>query len=158
MLPSLPPAFAELSQKPIAHTRAHYGIEENTFVFLFSWDFQSKWQRKNPMGVLQAFAAAFLRANVFQEKKHAKLPKPLLVLKSIYAYAFEDSKREWADMKALVAAEPRLPPVVFLENHMTAEETIDLFKHANAYVSLHRSEGASPMLLHTTHTHPRANV
>ncbi len=149
MLPILSPSFSELAQRPINYTRAHYGIKNDAFVFLFSWDFFSSWQRKNPMAVLKAYAAAFGNENVFQEKKHADLPKPLLVLKSINVHTL-DGNRIWAEMKAFVAAQPQLRNVVFLENHMTAAETVDLFKHANAYVSLHRSEGkTSAMHVHS---------
>ncbi len=143
MLPILSPSFTELESRPIAHTRMHYGIENDSFVFMFSWDFYSSYQRKNPMAVLKSFVTAFgANSTVYQEKRKSNtlLPKPLLVLKSINAHTM-DGERMLTEMKALVASEPQLPHVVFLEKHMTAAETVDLFKQANVYVSLHRSEG-----------------
>ncbi len=140
MLPILSPSFTELSQRPLNYTRAHFGIvSNNSFMFLYSWDFFSSWQRKNPWAVLKAYAAAFGNESIFKDERHAHLPEPLLVLKSINVHTL-DGKKIWAEMKEFVAKE-NLKRVVFLERHMTASETVDLFKHANAYVSLHRSEG-----------------
>ncbi len=140
MLPIIPSAMIDVAHKPIMHTRAHFGMDDNSFIYLFTWDFKSKWRRKNPMAVLQAYVAAFFHGKVHMDEKHAKLPKPLLVLHGINVNTSEDGLLELNGMKAL-SAKPHMPRVLFLDNQMSSTETIDLFKHANAYVSLHQLEG-----------------
>src|SRR5262249_7944237 len=40
-------------------TRAHFHLPSSSFVFLFVFDFMSVTQRKNPLGLVQAFRKAF---------------------------------------------------------------------------------------------------
>ena len=55
-----------------AFTREQLGLPADRFVFLFVFDFLSVMERKNPLGAIEAFCAAF-----------APGEGPVLVLKSI---------------------------------------------------------------------------
>jgi len=103
--------------------RARFGLEENAFVFLFTFDFFSTTQRKNPGDVISAFRRAF-RAD----------DNAVLVLKSINAQ--ED--RSGRESLGKLAAGAK---VIFFDQHLPAAEMNALYASADCYVSLHRSEG-----------------
>lgn len=104
-------------------TRADVGLPEG-FVFLFSFDYLSTAERKNPWGLVEAFRRAFPRGS-----------GPTLVLKSINAdLRVGDAER----LRLAVADEP---DVVLLEGYLDADARDALTLLADCYVSLHRSEG-----------------
>ncbi len=114
------PLFTEGDVKP---DRGRFALPEEAFVFLFTFDFWSITQRKNPLGVLQAFR----RASGVGD--HA-----VLVLKSINASAHPEERF------ALARAADGLN-VIFIDDHLNRTELAGLFASADCYVSLHRSEG-----------------
>ena len=44
---------------PSAYRRSHFDLPDDVFVFLFTFDVSSQMERKNPLGVISAFRAAF---------------------------------------------------------------------------------------------------
>ncbi|HEX4953572.1 MAG TPA: glycosyltransferase [Thermoanaerobaculia bacterium] len=103
--------------------RARFGLPADRFVFLFVFDYLSYLERKNPFGVIEAFRRAF------------RADDPVtLVLKTVNA----EWNREGAERLAR-AAEGL--PVVFFDDYLSKSEVRDLMTAADAYVSLHRSEG-----------------
>jgi glycosyltransferase involved in cell wall biosynthesis len=111
-----PPASQALS-------RADLGLPEG-FMFLFVFDYSSSFQRKNPLGLVEAFTRAFR-------------PKegPVLVIKSILG-----EHRLWERERLWFAAQDR-PDIVLLEGTWPEERKNALMASADCYVSLHRSEG-----------------
>jgi glycosyltransferase involved in cell wall biosynthesis len=103
--------------------RAHFGLPENVFVFLFTFDFFSTVQRKNPAAVIAAFRRVFQRGDPV-----------VLVLKSINA------QHHRTDRDSL-GKESEGVNVVFIDRHISAREMNALMALADCYVSLHRSEG-----------------
>jgi glycosyltransferase involved in cell wall biosynthesis len=103
--------------------RRRLGVGADTFVFLFIFDFHSYFQRKNPLAVVQAF-------------KHAFPPsaRARLVIKCVNEQA---SPTEFAALQE----EARGHPVSIRPGYWTAGRLRDLMAAADAYVSLHRSEG-----------------
>ena len=103
--------------------RLELGLPEDKFLYLFSYDYLSIFERKNPLGVLRAFRMVFDKKN-----------DVALVLKSINSeYAPEQMeilKREAKDL-----------PVYFLDGHLTQQDMISLIASCDSYISLHRSEG-----------------
>jgi glycosyltransferase involved in cell wall biosynthesis len=93
------------------------------FVFLFTFDFHSHVERKNPLGVVRAFQRAFAPSEPVR-----------LVLKSVNADADPAALSELA-----VIADDRR--VQLLDGYWTAPTMRDLIAGSDAYVSLHRSEG-----------------
>lgn len=104
-------------------TRADLGLPEG-FVFLFSFDYLSTAERKNPWGLVEAFRRAFPRGS-----------GPTLVIKSINA------DQRVADAERLRLAVAEEPDVVLLEDYLDADARDALTLLADCYVSLHRSEG-----------------
>jgi len=115
-IPAVEPAPAEL-------TRAELGLPEG-FLFLFSFDYESIFNRKNPLGTIEAFTRAF------EPGSGAKL-----VLKSI------NHDHHAAEHEQLLAAAAGHPDVVVLDRYVAREEKDAITAACDAYVSLHRSEG-----------------
>ncbi len=105
-------------------TRADLGLPDGRPVLLFSFDFLSTAERKNPWGLVEAFRRAF-----------APDEGPVLVVKSINA------ERRPADAERLRVAALGRPDVLLFEHYLDAESRDALVAHCDAYVSLHRSEG-----------------
>jgi glycosyltransferase involved in cell wall biosynthesis len=110
---------------PPAHvTRSQVGMPDDRFVFLFVYDFLSTAERKNPVGLIEAYTRAF-----------GPNDGTTLVLKSI-----NGDKRLDQLERVRRAAEGR-PDVVVRDAYLSPELHSALLAHCDAYVSLHRSEG-----------------
>ena len=103
--------------------RADLGLPERP-IFLFAFDYLSTVERKNPLGLVDAFEAAF-----------APGEGPLLVIKSINAERRPDQAER---LRLRVAGSP---DVLLLEDYLDAEDRDALVALCDCYVSLHRSEG-----------------
>ncbi|HEY8721617.1 glycosyltransferase [Pengzhenrongella sp.] len=104
-------------------TRADLGLPERP-TFLFSFDYLSTVERKNPWGLVDAFEAAFTPGE-----------GPLLVIKSINA----DRRPDQAERLRLRVAGSK--DVVLLEDYLDAADRDALVDLCDCYISLHRSEG-----------------
>jgi glycosyltransferase involved in cell wall biosynthesis len=94
------------------------------FVFLFVFDYFSTIERKNPVGLIEAFRRAF-----------APEEGPALVLKTIHA----ESRPQERERLRWVAGDR--PDIRFIDATLPATQLHALFARADCYVSLHRSEG-----------------
>jgi glycosyltransferase involved in cell wall biosynthesis len=109
---------------PVASSdRARFGLGESSFVFLFSFDFMSIFERKNPLAVVEAFR------NAFSETEDV-----VLVLKSIN-FGIDPEKLD--RFKQTTAG----LNVRIIDDHFDREGIRSLFASCDCYVSLHRSEG-----------------
>jgi len=106
------------------YTRGEFGLSEEPFTFLFNFDYYSFVERKNPAALIKAFRKAF-----------ADVRDVSLVLKTTGAQRAPDAV---AALKHLAATDPR---IVFLDNNLEREAMWGLLSIADAFVSLHRSEG-----------------
>jgi glycosyltransferase involved in cell wall biosynthesis len=91
---------------------------------LFTFDFHSVFQRKNPLAVIEAFKSAFRPAE-----------GPHLVLKSINGV---NRSKQLARLKE--ATDERTDIHIF-DGYITPDEQHGLIAACDAYVSLHRAEG-----------------
>ncbi len=103
--------------------REGLGLPDGSY-FLFAFDFFSVFERKNPLGLIDAFRTAF-----------AEGEGPTLVIKSVNG----DKCRVDRERLRLACADRR--DIVLLESYFTEDELGSLMGEASAYVSLHRSEG-----------------
>jgi glycosyltransferase involved in cell wall biosynthesis/SAM-dependent methyltransferase len=103
--------------------RSALGIPDGPY-FLFVFDHLSVFERKNPMGLVEAFTRAF-----------ADGTGPTLVIKSINGSRFR-SERE-----RLRRACGERHDIVLIEDYLDAPDLDSLMGEASAYVSLHRAEG-----------------
>ena len=94
------------------------------FVFLFAFDFFSTLQRKNPLGLVEAFKRAFEPGE-----------GPTLLLKTINA-GFRPEARE-----RLRYAIGDRDDIRIVDAMVEPAEMAALFRRADCYVSLHRAEG-----------------
>ncbi len=120
----------EVSAYQAQPNRRRFELAEDTYVFLFTFDFFSTIERKNPAAVIAAFAQAFRPDE-----------KALLVLKSINA----DRHRKDRESLGQLAGDAN---VCFMDAHVSAEEMNILFASIDCYVSLHRSEGLGLGMAH----------
>jgi len=104
-------------------TRQRFGIDER-FMFLFVFDFMSVMKRKNPLGLIEAFTTEF-----------AEGEGPQLVIKGI------NGDKRPVEHAVLSEAVSQRSDITLIDEYFTREETSTLISMANAYVSLHRSEG-----------------
>lgn len=109
---------------PLApYDRGALGLPDD-FVFLFAFDYHSTSARKNPVGLIEAFKAAFPPGSGAS-----------LVLKTING---ENLPHEHE--RVLMAAGDH-PDIHFINRYVSAPEKDALLAACDCYVSLHRSEG-----------------
>ncbi|MBI2892446.1 MAG: glycosyltransferase family 4 protein [Deltaproteobacteria bacterium] len=103
--------------------RADLGIPDGAFVFLFMFDYYSVFERKNPLGLVEAFRRAFPReAGVW------------LLIKT--SHSEHDRANAGRLARAIRGANVRV-----IDEVLGSERTLGLYDLCDAYVSLHRSEG-----------------
>ncbi len=131
-------ALRKAGQKPVLKfpmpvveptVEAHFGRETfclppDKFIFLFTFDYLSVFERKNPTAVVQAFRRAFRDEE-----------GPLLVIKSINGDKFR------VDRERLRYEAAGRHDVILMDDYLTAGQTAALIAACDCYVSLHRAEG-----------------
>lgn len=103
--------------------RSTLGLPED-FVFLFVFDYNSVFERKNPMATVEAFKAEF------QPGSGASL-----VLKSI------NHEYHSAEHERLRMAASEHPDIHVIDRYVSVEDKNAMIASCDCYVSLHRSEG-----------------
>lgn len=112
------------------YSRASFGLPSTAYMFLFSFDAGSVIRRKNPLGAVRAFKAAFPKGD----------EQTILVLKTRNtSSAFGDADRlHWAQVLAEAAQDDR---IFIIDDTYTDEQLAGLKTTCDCYVSLHCSEG-----------------
>ncbi len=118
---ALPPPV-QAPAEPAAPRRLD--VPDDGFLFLFVFDYLSTIQRKNPVGLIEAFKRAF-----------APGEGPRLLLKTI-----NGPLRPLAEEEVLWAAHGR-SDIHVVDRSLSAAELNGLMAACDCYVSLHRSEG-----------------
>ena len=109
--------------------RAHFQLRPPTFVYLTSSDALSWTQRKNPLGVLEAFRAAF------PSGEDVAL---LLKTRNLDGALTPSQQAIWDEIRAACGLDER---VVFVDEFLEAYTQRTLLAASDCYVSLHRAEG-----------------
>ncbi len=107
------------------YTRAEFGLPEDRFVFLFTLDFHSFLARKNATGLVAAFRAAFPAGD----------ERVVLLIKTTNGH---DRPAEVAHLREAIDGDARIE---LRDGYLGREDVFGLESVADAYVSLHRSEG-----------------
>lgn len=95
------------------------------FIFGFQFDMASTIERKNPIGLMEAFSRAF----------PASLNGPVLVVKTV-------NGREYpAALDLVLRVADGRPDIIVVDEFWTAELNQAFFLDIDAFVSLHRAEG-----------------
>ncbi|KAA0072043.1 glycosyltransferase [Rhodanobacter sp. T12-5] len=131
-------AVGHVTDKPVWHVplpvdeghdsglmRSDFGLDEDSFVFMNSFDFNSSLERKNPQAVIKAFRLAFAdgRADV------------RLLIKS------SNGHRHLEKLQELLAAAVGDPRIMVRDEVIGRGDVAALQRCVDAYVSLHRAEG-----------------
>jgi len=107
------------------YERREFGLPEGAFLFLFTFDFNSFTERKNPDAVILAFRRAFPTGN-----------EPVrLVVKCASGRTHPE---RWAALRQATESDSR---IVLLDALLEHDALHGLQSVCDAYVSLHRSEG-----------------
>lgn len=118
----MPPCVPPPTEGPV--DRQRFGVPADSFLFYFAFDALSIPDRKNPEGLLRAFARAVRDS-----------PRPLhLLLKVNHMGADPSLARRLMHLISNL-------PVSLLTEPMSRTEVNSLMASCDAYVSLHRSEG-----------------
>jgi glycosyltransferase involved in cell wall biosynthesis len=107
-----------------AYDRPYFHLPLKPFIFLFSFDFGSSFNRKNPLAVIKAFTNAFRRSK-----------NVLLIIKSVNMEYYPFHKSE------LIQLINQANNIISIDKIMRKEEKDALINCCDCYVSLHRSEG-----------------
>jgi len=131
-------AFSEKTERPVEymplcvslpalpeHKRSHYGLPNDAFLFLFTFDFFSYIDRKNPFAAIQAFKRAFP-----DRSTHVGL-----VIKVMHG---DVRNPQWARMLEMIENDPRIHVI---NQTMSRSDVLGLFNVCDSFISLHRSEG-----------------
>jgi glycosyltransferase involved in cell wall biosynthesis len=105
--------------------RSELGLPEDATVFLFMFDFRSYATRKNPAATIEAFRRAFPNGE----------ERAFLLIKTQGAAAMPE---EAARLRALCTTDSR---IMLRDAKLERVELLNLIRTADAFVSLHRSEG-----------------
>lgn len=104
------------------------GFKADSFLCMASFDSFSFVQRKNPLGLIRAFAEAFPQGGA-----------QLLLKTQNRARVHDPAQRKiWAEIDALTAGDPRF---CILDETLPRDALLTLMAGADAYLSLHRAEG-----------------
>lgn len=117
-----------LPQRPmpeVPEVPARLGIPPDKPWFFFAFDYLSTVERKNPLGLIEAFSRAFPDANT---------TGALLVIKTLNA----DRRVSEAERVRIAAARN---DIIVLDEYLEPDELTALMANCTAYVSLHRAEG-----------------
>jgi glycosyltransferase involved in cell wall biosynthesis len=113
--------------EPAGWDRQALGLSAEDTVFVAAFDYGSGMDRKNPLGVLQAFLEAF--------RGHSRVH---LLVKANNARMNAATERMAALLKESFAVHRNIR---FLDQPMEYREVLALYQCADVYVSLHRAEG-----------------
>jgi glycosyltransferase involved in cell wall biosynthesis len=105
--------------------RADFGLSDDAFVFLYSFDFNSFIERKNPQAVIDAFNQAFVDTR----------DPVLLVIKSSHG------SKHPVQLRALQDRAGGDPRIRFINETLSYDRLLGLQTLVDCFVSLHRSEG-----------------
>ncbi len=97
---------------------------DHPVTFLYAFDFNSTGQRKNPWGLVDAFRLAF------PDRRDVRL-----VLKATNSRLHQAAAER---LRMTIGDDPRIE---FIDRYLATDELNRLYADADAYVSLHRSEG-----------------
>lgn len=106
--------------------RNRFGLDPDIFYFMFSFDYYSFQERKNPLAVIRAFQAAFPEFDC---------PVGLVVKATGAEGHFPLIK------STILAAAQADGRITIIDSSLSREDMLSLMASINCYVSLHRSEG-----------------
>lgn len=108
-----------------AFSRRRLGVPDDRFVFLFSFDFHSFIERKNPADAIEAFRRAFPASD----------DRARLLIKTLNGAR---APHALAGLRQAIANDPR---IVLFDGYLDPSDAMGVVRSCDAFLSLHRSEG-----------------
>lgn len=125
-VPVIPMPLPVVVDKVEKLSRKHWHLPEEAYLFVYSFDMNSRLKRKNPSGVILAFQQAAQGFSVAEVG---------LVLKVSH---LKPENPEWKKLALLINNDPRIH---LITTELRRPEVLALYQNCDCYVSLHRSEG-----------------
>jgi glycosyltransferase involved in cell wall biosynthesis/SAM-dependent methyltransferase len=138
-------AISKATEKPVIHLplcvdgkltsflgRRYFGLPESAYLFLFAFDLRSYLARKNPLAVIEAFSEVCAQRPAEDTR---------LVLK---LHGTDSTSASRSDYERLLAALEHVScrgRIILITDVLTDNETKNLVRCCDCFVSLHRSEG-----------------
>ena len=110
--------------QPSDRDRASFGLPDDRFVFVTTFDQFSVPERKNPFGVIEAFTRAFVEDE-----------GPILWIKTM------NGDRGWRNYERLLLAAAGRRDIMIFDGHLSRADQMAVLNISDCLVSLHRSEG-----------------
>jgi len=126
-LPGIPIRYVQLpvpEPVPSAATRADFGLAPQRFTALAAFDLSSHWERKNPVGAIAAFQAAF--------------PDPTAAQLVLKVGGGDQRADQLERLRGLIAG---MPNVTIIDRELAPGDLAALIRCCDVMLSLHRSEG-----------------
>ncbi|MBB6342872.1 glycosyltransferase involved in cell wall biosynthesis [Pseudomonas fluvialis] len=120
----IPPAIEVNIEKPLTRSELH--LDDKAFIFLHMSDTLSMPERKNPLGVIQAFQKAFS-------------DRPELNVKLVIKLSNLECHPELAEK--VYGAMEQDPRIQLIDGYLDRNTLNNLINACDSYVSLHRAEG-----------------
>lgn len=114
--------------------RKDWGLSQDAYLFVFSFDRNSTLSRKNPKGVVQAFQQAFGQANAKRANEDENENVGLVIKVS----HLDPEDPDWQEVSRMMKGDSRIHLVY---GEFRKDKILSLYRCCNAFVSLHRSEG-----------------
>lgn len=115
----------EFDMPPKHLDKAYFDLDPKEYTFLFSFNFDSVSERKNPRAVISAFKLAFAMSDV----------PARLILKTMNGEHYPKFRKL---LEELIGSDSRIQ---FRDEYLTQDEMRGLTRSVDCYVSLHRAEG-----------------
>jgi glycosyltransferase involved in cell wall biosynthesis len=115
----------EFDLPPESMNKKYFGLNPKEFTFIFSFDFNSIPERKNPQATIKAFKQAFPVGD------HTVR----LILKTMNGSHYSQLRK---NLEALIDQDSRIE---IWDGHLTQDEMRGLIRSSDCYISLHRAEG-----------------
>jgi glycosyltransferase involved in cell wall biosynthesis len=137
--------FQEIYKKPIWHMplpikieltaflgRRYFNLPEDADLFLFFFDFRSYIDRKNPQAIIKVFE------RVLAARPMSSLR---LIIKTQGVDFSEVTQKCYKDFSDMLKQSSVGDRVILINNHYNYNETRNLIRCCDCFISLHRSEG-----------------
>ena len=122
-----PLRFETSGVMPRDAARDRFGLRRDDFIVFYNFSYSSGWGRKNPLGALQAFLAAFPEDR-----------RTCLVFKTSFKRGFEHREMQ---LKEYARERGALDRLIFIDDYLTQKDVFNLTNACDVYLSLHRAEG-----------------
>lgn len=116
------PFFINLNMSKVL--KKYHFFDKNKFIFIFTFDFLSYFERKNPLGVITAFLEKFENNNNVK-----------LIIKST------NGEYKTSENNLLAQKISKYKNIIYINKYMNYYDNLSLIYSSNCYISLHRSEG-----------------